>query len=204
MKNLFFICVLTSLSAHVYAQSTIDPELVRAIRYGQFNIFIENGNIFNVNVNGRDDAENTLLHHAVEYDGLEIVRLLLLVGADPHLQNAEGQTSLQIAVDKRDRYKELFCRFFDRCISYIDSDEEVRDSILGPDARYWFDGYVRQTAIVSLFREPVAPVISDSPNSTEAVSLIIPGMPNIDDALTLWVRDPFDIIGPDVEYPDNI
>ena len=117
-------------------------------------------------------------------------------------QNVNEQTPLQIAVNMRDRAQRLFCRFFSDCIAYIDSDENVRDNILGSNAQYWFEEYVRQTAIVSLFRDPVRPVITN--DSNEEIFLIDPNMMNINLALEVWVRDPFYIISSDINYPDNI
>ncbi|WP_449403862.1 ankyrin repeat domain-containing protein [Exiguobacterium artemiae] len=45
----------------------------------------------------QDDEKYTPLHHAVEGEGKETVKLLLAHGANPTIKNADGYTPLMMA-----------------------------------------------------------------------------------------------------------
>ena len=172
MKKLFCVCFLILLSVYTYGQPVIDSQFFNAVEYNHINMFIENGNIFNVDVNGKDQEGNTLLHYAAEYGQLEIARLLILVDANPHLPNRQAQTPLQIAIEVRNEYRSLFCEVFANCVAYINNVGNIRNRILEFNAERWFDAHIRQVAMVSLFREPIRPVASNSSDSGEVTPLI--------------------------------
>ena len=200
MKNLLFcVCSFILFSWQVSAQTVTSEQFFYAARYGDINVFIKNGNIFNVDVSDTDTQGNTLLHYAADHDHLEVARILMLVGADPHLENDQGKTPAQLAADTRDRYRGFFCSYVTNCSDYIDNVGDTRNQRIEEyDAEVWFNAHQEQVAIVNLLNSFEQQPVSPDP------SLLYPGMTDIELALTVWVRDPFRIIAADTEYPEHI
>jgi acyl-CoA-binding protein len=51
-------------------------------------------------LNARDTVGDTPLHYAVNTENVELARLLLEAGADPSLENEDGETAVQLAEDQ--------------------------------------------------------------------------------------------------------
>lgn len=199
MKKLYTYILILS-SCNVYAQNATEFNFFHAARVAYTYKFIENGNIFNIRVDDRDQEGNTLLHYAASYGHLEIARLLMLVDANPYLRNNQGQTPLQLAINTRDIFRQNFCNLFANCSAYINDVGDARDQYLEFDVQSWFYRYREQLSIINLLSE-FQPASSDSSTSHIRPA---PDMANVELALTVWVKDPSLIIGSAEQYPDDI
>lgn len=64
---------------------------------------LKKGKIENRDISFRDSSMNTLLHQAVKKENTKFIQELLKNGIDTSLQNSEGKTALDIAVEMRNK-----------------------------------------------------------------------------------------------------
>jgi len=78
-----------------------------------FGFLVQNKAKYKVNLDAVSQHKFSALHYAVKYNQLTMVRQLLEAGADPNINNQDGQTPLNLVLcDKRlAKMKELFQKF---------------------------------------------------------------------------------------------
>lgn len=81
-----------------------NPEVTRAL----LALLGDDLEITRSRMNARDDSGDTPLHYAVNTESEDVAKLLIAAGADPHVENEEGETPLALAEASGEAWTAVF------------------------------------------------------------------------------------------------